>query len=65
MARLAWVQQRANEVWYFANARNQASIDLHSKYGFVEVTRDFTAAGVTFDNGIGTGVLFRCPQPQK
>jgi aminoglycoside 6'-N-acetyltransferase I len=65
VARLGWVQQRANEVWYFANARNQASIDLHSKYGFVEVTRDFTAAGVTFDNGIGTGILFRCPQPQK
>ena len=64
-ARLGWVQQRANEVWYFANARNQASIDLHSKYEFVEVTRDFTAAGVTFDDGMGTGILFRCPGPRQ
>jgi ribosomal protein S18 acetylase RimI-like enzyme len=62
VARLGCVQQRANEVWYFANARNQASVDLHSKYGFVEVTRDFTVADVTFDDGMGTGILFRCPQ---
>ena len=46
LARLGWVQQRANEVWYLANARNWASIDLHEKYGFVEVTRDFTVAGL-------------------
>ena len=65
VARLGWVKQRANEVWYFANARNQASIDLHSKYGFVEVTRDFTVPGVTFDEGMGTGILFRCPQPRQ
>jgi ribosomal protein S18 acetylase RimI-like enzyme len=58
-ARLGWVQQRAHEVWYFANARNRASIDLHEKYGFVEVTRDFTVAGLTFDGGRGSGILFR------
>ena len=62
-ARLRWVWQRANAAWYFANARNRASIDLHSKYGFVEVTSDFTVAGVTFDDGNGTGILFRCPRP--
>jgi ribosomal protein S18 acetylase RimI-like enzyme len=65
VARLDWVRQRANEVRYFANARNQASIDLHSKYGFVEVTRDFTDPGVTFDEGMGTGILFGCPQPRQ
>ena len=65
VARLCWVQQRANEVWYFANARNQASIDLHSKYGFVEVTRDFTVPRVTFDEGMGAGILFRCTQPRQ
>jgi ribosomal protein S18 acetylase RimI-like enzyme len=59
-ARLGWVQPRAKEVWYFANARNQASIDLHSRFGFVEVARDLTVAGVTFEGGNGTGILFRC-----
>ena len=59
LARLGWVQQRANEVWYFANAKNRASIDLHEKYGFVKVTRDSTVAGVTFDGGHGSGILFR------
>jgi ribosomal protein S18 acetylase RimI-like enzyme len=62
-ARLRWVWQRANTAWYFANARNRASIDLHSKYGFIEVARDFTVASVTFDDGHGTGILFRCPKP--
>jgi ribosomal protein S18 acetylase RimI-like enzyme len=65
VARLGWVQERATEVWYFANARNQASIDLHSKYGFVEVTRDFTVADVRFDDGMGTGILLRCPGPRE
>jgi ribosomal protein S18 acetylase RimI-like enzyme len=64
-ARLGWVWQRANEVWYFANAKNQASIDLHSQYGFVEVTRDFTVEGLTFDGGDGTGILFHCPRPPR
>jgi aminoglycoside 6'-N-acetyltransferase I len=45
LARLGWVKQRADEVWYFANARSQASIDLRCKHGFVEVTRDFTLRG--------------------
>lgn len=64
-ARLGWVWQRANEVWYFANAKNQASIDLHSQYGFVEVTRDFTVEGLTFGGGDGTGILFHCPRPAR
>jgi hypothetical protein len=65
LARLGWLGQRANEVWCFANTRNQASIDLHSKYGFVEVTRDFSVEGVTFDGGNGTGILFRCIRQAK
>jgi ribosomal protein S18 acetylase RimI-like enzyme len=65
LARLGWLGQRANEVWYFANTRNQASIDLHSKYGFVEVTRDFSVESVTFGGGNGTGILFRCLGPAK
>jgi ribosomal protein S18 acetylase RimI-like enzyme len=52
-ARMAWAFERAGEVWFFANARNRASLDLHARLGFVEVTRDFAFPGVTFDGGVG------------
>jgi len=56
-ARLAWIRERADTAWYFANPRNRATIDLHTRLGFVEVTRDFWFPAVTFQGG--TGVLFR------
>jgi len=62
-ARLDWAWQRTDEVWYFANARNRVTLDLHDRFGFVEVTRDFAIPGITFDNGHGTGILFRCRRP--
>lgn len=52
-ARMAWAFQRAEEVWFFANARNRASLHLHARLGFVEVTRDFAFPGVSFDGGVG------------
>jgi ribosomal protein S18 acetylase RimI-like enzyme len=52
-ARLDAIAARAPEVWYFANARNQASLDLHARLGFVEVTRDFWFPDLTFDGGVG------------
>jgi ribosomal protein S18 acetylase RimI-like enzyme len=56
-ARLDWIGARADEVWFFANARNGASIELHRKVGFEEVTRDFSFPGLTFEGG--EGILFR------
>jgi ribosomal protein S18 acetylase RimI-like enzyme len=56
-ARVAWTLERAEAVWYFANAANGASLDLHARLGFEEVTRGFEVAGVTFDGG--EGVLAR------
>jgi ribosomal protein S18 acetylase RimI-like enzyme len=55
--RLAWIAERADEAWYFANARNTASVELHRRFGFEEVTRRFTYPGVTFAGG--EGILFR------
>jgi RimJ/RimL family protein N-acetyltransferase len=43
-------------VWYFANARNQASIGLHAEFGFVEVQRPMRFAPIAFAGGVG--VLF-------
>lgn len=51
--RMAWAFERAPEVWYFTNARNVASLALHSKLGFVEVTRSFSYPNVSFDGGVG------------
>ena len=56
-ARLAWISGRATEAWYFANARNTASIALHAPFGFREVTREFSFPGLNFDGS--EGILFR------
>jgi ribosomal protein S18 acetylase RimI-like enzyme len=56
-ARMAWVARRADTVWYFANGGNGATLDLHQRLGFVEVTRRFAVPGVTFAND--DGVLLR------
>ena len=52
-ARIAWVAERATEVWYYANAGNRASLALHAALGFEEVTREFTVVGVSFEGGVG------------
>jgi aminoglycoside 6'-N-acetyltransferase I len=54
--RLAWIQDRAADAWYFASAGNAVSIALHAQFGFREVTRAFSFPDVTFD---GEGILFR------
>jgi ribosomal protein S18 acetylase RimI-like enzyme len=51
--RLDWLRGRAEVVYYFANARNRATIDLHRRLGFEEVTRDFAIPGVAFAGGVG------------
>lgn len=53
VARLNAIAARASEVWYFVNARNRSSLDLHATLGFAEVTRDFWFPGLTFDGGEG------------
>jgi ribosomal protein S18 acetylase RimI-like enzyme len=57
-ARLAWIAERSREAFYVANAKNQATIDLHQKLGFVERTRDFSHPHVRFEGG--AGILFTC-----
>jgi ribosomal protein S18 acetylase RimI-like enzyme len=57
-ARIAEIRARGGtEVYYFANARNLASVALHAALGFAAVTRDFVFPGTTFDGGVG--ILFR------
>ncbi len=56
-ARLDWIGGRADDAWFFTNARNTASIGLHRRFGFEEVGRDFSVAGVVFEGG--EGILFR------
>jgi ribosomal protein S18 acetylase RimI-like enzyme len=52
-ARLDWIGHRADEAWYFTNARNTASIELHRRFGFEEVSRRFSFPGLTFEGGEG------------
>jgi len=56
--RLDWLAGRTDEVFYFANSKNLASIDLHQRCGFVPVRENFTFPGASFSAG-GHGVLYR------
>lgn len=60
-ARLDHIFARADAAFYFTNARNAASLALHEQLGFVELTRDFSFPGVTFESG--DGVLSRVSRP--
>ncbi|MGA5729815.1 GNAT family N-acetyltransferase [Streptomyces seoulensis] len=58
VARMRWVFGGPDEqLFYVANTRNRASVALHARLGFCEITRDFWYPGVRFDGGVG--VLFR------
>lgn len=57
--RMRWTAERADAVWYFANVENGAILDLHRRFGFVEVTRDFTFPNAPL--APGAGVLLRAP----
>jgi GNAT superfamily N-acetyltransferase len=59
--RLCWARDRADEAFYFANAQNRASLDLHAQLGFAEVTKDFWYPNVSFAGG--RGVLCRVGLP--
>jgi ribosomal protein S18 acetylase RimI-like enzyme len=52
-ARMDWTAGRADEIWYLTNAANEASLRLHERHGFHEMTRDFAYPGVTFAGGAG------------
>jgi ribosomal protein S18 acetylase RimI-like enzyme len=55
--RVRWVAERTDEVFYFANIANDATLDLHQRLGFSEVTRDFTFPKAPM--APGAGVLLR------
>ena len=61
--RLEWIRERADEAFYFSNARNRVSIDLHEQLGFVELTRDFDFPDASFAEG--EGILFRVDLPPR
>lgn len=56
-ARLVRAAALTDRAYYFASALNRASIDLHARLGFVEVTRDFWFPETSFSGGVG--ILFR------
>ena len=59
MERLRRLARRADAAYYLAAASNPASVDLHAALGFRELTRDFWAPGMAFEND--DGVLFHLP----
>ena len=57
--RMRWTAERAHTIWYFANVANGATLDLHQRLGFQEVTRDFTFPRAPLTPG--NGVLLKAP----
>lgn len=55
--RIEALARSTDEVWYFANIRNRATIALHERHGFELYTHDFSIPGVAFEGG--HGALFR------
>jgi len=62
MERMRWTATHADAVYYFANLANGAILDLHERFGFTEVTRDFTFPRAPLKPG--TSILLRAPLPQ-
>ena len=62
-ARLSWIWDRARDAWFVTNARNTASIELHSRLGFSEVVRAGEFHGTTFEGGVG--ILYRATAPNR
>lgn len=56
-----WAWGRADELWSIVNARNEASLALHARLGFVDVRRAAGVGGVSFDGG--AGALLCAPRP--
>ncbi len=61
--RLKWIAERCCKTYYFANARNRVSIELHRSFGFTEVARGAEFTGVSFAGG--EGILFRADLAQS
>ncbi|HEY3560137.1 MAG TPA: GNAT family N-acetyltransferase [Kribbella sp.] len=55
--RMRWTAERAGEIYSFANLANGAILDLDKRFGFTEVTRDFTFPNAPLKPG--TCVLLR------
>jgi len=55
--RMRWTAERADTIWSFANIANRAILDLHRRFGFEEVTRDFSFPDAPLQPG--TVVLLR------
>jgi len=57
-ARLAWLEDRTDTVYYVANLVNRASIDLHAGFGFTEIARgfDYPRAGLAAGDGAAYGL---------
>jgi ribosomal protein S18 acetylase RimI-like enzyme len=56
-ARMQWTASRADQIYYFANLANASILDLHQRFRFTEVTRDFTFPRAPLQPG--TCVLLR------
>jgi ribosomal protein S18 acetylase RimI-like enzyme len=59
LERMRWTAERAGQIYYFANLANDATLDLHQRLGFTEVTRDFTFPKAPM--APGAGVLLQAP----
>ncbi len=53
-ARLEWIWQRSDRAFYFTNEHNDASIELHRRFGFIPIFTGPTIRGVPADSEGGS-----------
>ena len=58
-----WTWGRADRLWSVVNTRNEASLALHARHGFLEAGRAAAYAGITFEGG--EGVLLCATRPEE
>jgi GNAT superfamily N-acetyltransferase len=57
--RIEWIHHQADQVMFFANSTNTASLAAHRHWPFQEISRGTEFRGIRFDNGVG---LLFCAQ---
>jgi aminoglycoside 6'-N-acetyltransferase I len=60
-ARLDWIWNRADTAWYVVNSANNASIDLHRRWGFTEIARAAQFHTTSFTGGVGLLLMAKRP----
>ncbi len=62
-ARLTWIWERSDRAFYFTNERNNASTELHQRFGFTPILRSPRIRGISADGEGAHLILYEAARP--